>query len=124
MNVKKMTVCLTCFRSRLVSSNGRIKSIAAPVVPMKLASTAADGEKRRVGHGMGGQVALDANPAADGVQAEQQDDERNVFAQDRVGQHLAGLGKVEPAGRRQRDVRRGPMGLQADGRAASDSTPA
>ena len=38
--MKKMTVCLTCFRSRLVSNSGRINSIAAPVVPMKLARTA------------------------------------------------------------------------------------
>ena len=40
MKMKKTTVCWTCFRSRLVSSSGRINSIAAPVVPMKLASTA------------------------------------------------------------------------------------
>lgn len=35
--IKNTTVCATCFRSLLVSKSGRIKSIAAPVVPMKLA---------------------------------------------------------------------------------------
>ena len=38
--MKKMTVCLTCFRSRFVSSNGRISNMAAPVVPTKLAMVA------------------------------------------------------------------------------------
>ena len=69
---------------------------------MKLASTAADGQKRRVGQRMGRQVALDADAAADRVQAEQQHDERDVFAQDRVGQALSHasvwLIPVRPAG--------------------------
>ena len=39
MKMKKTTVCLTCLRSRLVSSKGRISSMAAPVVPIRLANT-------------------------------------------------------------------------------------
>jgi len=36
--MKNTTVCATCRRSLLVSRSGRIRSMAAPVVPMKLAS--------------------------------------------------------------------------------------
>jgi hypothetical protein len=36
--MKNTTVCPTCLRSELVSSSGRMSNIAAPVVPMKLAS--------------------------------------------------------------------------------------
>ena len=35
--MKNTTVCTRYFRSRLVSSNGRMSSMLAPVVPMKLA---------------------------------------------------------------------------------------
>ena len=57
----------------------------------------ARGEKCTVGQGMGGQVALDANAAADGVQAEQENDERDVLglAAIAVGsKHSAGLADV------------------------------
>ena len=46
--MKKTTVCRTCWRSRLVWSNGRIRTIEAPVVPMRLASTDPDGEERGI----------------------------------------------------------------------------
>ena len=64
---------------------------------MKLASSAADGQERRVGQRMGRQVALDANAAADRVEAEQQHDERDVLGQHRVGQHRPGRGEVRTA---------------------------
>ena len=88
MKMKKITVCWTCLRSRLVSSSGRIRSMAAPVVPMKLAKQAPAGEERAVRQWMGRQIALDADAAADRVKAEQQDDEWHVLAQDRIGQHV------------------------------------
>lgn len=39
MKMKKTIVCTLCRRSSLARISGRISSIAAPVVPMKLAST-------------------------------------------------------------------------------------
>ena len=38
--MKKTTVCRTCSRSRLVWSKGRIRTIEAPVVPIRLAANA------------------------------------------------------------------------------------
>jgi hypothetical protein len=48
---------------------------------------AADAHERGVGHRVGSQVAFDANAAADGVEAEQQHDERNVFLHHRVAEN-------------------------------------
>ena len=48
MKMKITTVWATCLRSRLVSSSGRMSSIAAPVVPMKLASTAPIAHERGI----------------------------------------------------------------------------
>jgi hypothetical protein len=39
MKMKKITVCRTCRRSLLVARSGRISSMAAPVVPIRLAGT-------------------------------------------------------------------------------------
>ena len=38
--MKKITVCVTCVRSRFVWSSGRMSSMEAPVVPTTEASTA------------------------------------------------------------------------------------
>ena len=38
--MKKITVCFTYLRSELARSTGRMSTIEAPMVPMKLASTA------------------------------------------------------------------------------------
>ena len=54
MKMNMTTVCLTCFRSALVSSKGRIKSIAAPVVPIRLASTAPAARKSVLVNGWAG----------------------------------------------------------------------
>ena len=43
--MKKITVCLTRVRSRLVCSSGRISSMDAPVVPMNEAITAPNARK-------------------------------------------------------------------------------
>jgi len=52
MKMRKMTVCLMCVRSALARSTGRMRSIAAPVVPMKLASTAPTARKRMLLRGV------------------------------------------------------------------------
>ena len=56
--IKKMTVCLTYFRSRLVCSRGRINNIAAPVVPMKLAMPAPTARKMVLVRGWAGRSPL------------------------------------------------------------------
>ncbi len=97
MKMKKTTVCWTCFRSRLVSRSGRTSNIAAPVVPIRLASNPAGRKKGGVGQRMGGQVAFDADAAADRVQTEQQDDERQVLAQTALASTAPVWAKFGPA---------------------------
>ena len=121
MKMKKTIVWATCFRSRLVSSSGRISSMAAPVVPIKLASTAPTARKAVLVRGMGRQVAGDADAAADRVQAEQQHDEGDIFAENGPQEHVSGQGEVRPAEHRQHQVRRRPLGLQGKLRARTDN---
>ena len=45
--MKKMKMCFLNFLSRLVFSRGRIRSMAAPVVPMKLARRAPNPDEKR-----------------------------------------------------------------------------
>ena len=53
-----------------------------------------DGHESGVRPWMGGQIAGDADSAANRIQAEQQHDERNVFVGQRVDQHRAGPRKT------------------------------
>ena len=52
------------------------------------------GQECRIRRGMGRQIAFDPNAAADGVQAQQQHDERHVFVQQGVGQQIADRAQV------------------------------
>ena len=54
MKMKKTTVWATRRLSRLVSSSGRISSMAAPVVPTRLASTAPTARKMALVRGRAG----------------------------------------------------------------------
>ena len=85
--MKKTTVCRTCSRSRFVWSRGRIRTIDAPVVPIRLASTAPIASIAVLTAGVARQVPLELEPAGDHVQAGQQDDERDEVAEDRVLEH-------------------------------------
>ena len=108
--MKKTTVCRTCSRSRFVWSKGRISTIDAPVVPIRLARSAPTAEDRGVDRGRGAQVPLDLEPAGDHVQAEQQDEERHEVAEDRVFEHRQDR-RPRPAprrGTRSRGTRSGP----------------
>jgi len=46
MKMKKITVCFTCLRSLLICSSGRMSTMEAPVVPMKLARRAPSSRMR------------------------------------------------------------------------------
>ena len=61
--MKKTTVCRACVRSELALSSGRMSTMEAPMVPMKLASTAPDGQEGQVGPGSGDQVAGEVDAA-------------------------------------------------------------
>ena len=74
-------MCTTCLRCSLARSNGRISSIAAPVVPMMLASSGSERKQARVQARRAVQIAVHANAARDGEERGQQDDERHVFFQ-------------------------------------------
>ena len=50
--MKKTTVCLACVRSVLARSSGRMSTMEAPMVPMKLASTAPTARKVRLCRGV------------------------------------------------------------------------
>ena len=79
MKMKKTTTCATCLRLSLARISGRISSIDAPVVPMKLASTAPMAMKRDVQRRAAVQVAAHVDAAGRREQRDQQDDERHVF---------------------------------------------
>ena len=55
-------------------------------------------EERRIRRRVGPQVAFDANPAADRVEREQQGDEGNILAEQRVLDHGPGGRKLAPPG--------------------------
>jgi hypothetical protein len=62
--MKKITVCLTRVRSRLVCRSGRISSIEAPVVPMIEASTAPTPRKTTLAEGVATRLPRRRRPLA------------------------------------------------------------
>ncbi len=109
--MKKTTVCLTCFRSRLVSSSGRINSIAAPVVPMKLAKTAPAARNAQLTKGWAGRSPSIRMPPLMVYKLNRRTMNGNVLLENRVVQHFAGLAEVEVI--RQRDRRQAAGHVEA-----------
>ena len=70
--------------SSLARISGRIRIIAAPVVPTTLASTAPRASIAVLIHGVPCEIAGDQDAAGDGVEREQQHDEAHVFGEQRV----------------------------------------
>ena len=112
MKMKKTIVWATCLRWRLVSSSGPDQEHGRPGRADQAGQHGPDGQKHGVGPRPGGQLAGDADAAADRIQAEQQEDERPILAENRPQQHVAGQGEIRPADRRQDQVRRRPLALQ------------
>ena len=71
----------------------------------------ADGHERGVGERVGLQIAFDANPAGDRIEAKQQDDERDILGQDRVTQDRSHKADLHGAVRHVDRLVGRPMGL-------------
>ena len=96
---------LLWIRSELARSKGRMSTIEAPMVPMKLAKHRADREKGQVYTGRGDQVTREVDAARDGEKSEQQDDERDVFLGGVSGVLQAQVPEAHSPGRRRWGLR-------------------
>ncbi len=98
MKMKKTTMWTLRCRLSLARSSGRISSIDAPVVPMKLASSAPMPRNAVLTSGVPASDAAQVDAAGDDEERSEQRDEREVLAQ-RVVQPLLALvsdrGQVE-----------------------------
>ncbi len=100
MKMKNTTTCTLCARLSLARISGRISSIEAPVVPIKLASTAPIARIAGVERRRAVQVAADVDAAGHGEQRREQDDERDVLGHQRMHQLRAGQRGAEDQRRR------------------------
>ncbi len=90
--MKKTKTCALCLRLSLARSIGRIITIDAPVVPMKLASSAPSASIAVFMRWRAMDVARHQDAARRREQRQQQQDERHVFEQRRVGQRRRRVG--------------------------------
>ena len=88
--MKKIIVWATCFRSRLVSNKRSHQQHRRPGRADETGQQRADRHERQVRQRMGRQIARDANAAGDRIQAEQEHDERDVFADHGMKQRMGG----------------------------------
>ena len=90
--MKNTTTCTWCLRLSLARSSGRISSIDAPVVPMKLASTAPMARMAVFSPRRALEIAAHIDAARHRVQRRQQDHEGQVLGQQRM--HQVGQGRT------------------------------
>ena len=102
--MKKTKTWVRCRRSPLARINGRISSMAAPVVPSRLAPQRTEAEQRQIGVRRPDEVAADADAARHDEQRQQQHDEGQVFVRQSGEQGRSGL--VGPARRPRRAGRK------------------
>ena len=77
--MKNTTTWALCSRLALARSSGRIRIMAAPVVPTMLAISVPKAEDRGVGERRAAQLAGHQDAAGDDIEREQQHDEAEVF---------------------------------------------
>ena len=79
-----MTTWALCGRVALARISGRIRIIAAPVVPTMLAMRVPNARIAGIDQRRAADVAGDQDAAGDGVEREQQHDEAEIFGEHRV----------------------------------------
>ena len=112
MKMKKTTVWAMCRRWRLTSSSGWIRSMAAPVVPIRLARMAPTARKRALVRGWAGRSPAMRMPPLMVYRLNSRRMNGPYSPKTAREEHVAGQGEVRPADRRQHHVRRRPLGLQ------------
>ena len=104
--MKKTIRCTLLRRQSLARSRGRIRTMAAPVVPISEARKVPISSRTRLTTGRAAQGAAHVDAAGDGEQAPQQDDEGDVVHQVDVQDLLQRLARDSRSGRGRR--RAGP----------------
>ena len=109
-----MTTWALCGRARLARISGRIRIIAAPVVPTRLAIAVPNARTAGIGPGRSLDVAGHQNSAGHGVERKQEHDEAEIFIEhgmDKGHQHGRAAGKPEDRQQRQRGPCSGDLAI-------------
>ena len=79
--MKKITTWALLERPALARISGRIRIMAAPVVPTKLAIPRTEGENADICAGRAAQIASYEDTASDDVKCDKQHDEAQIFSE-------------------------------------------